>query len=230
MNQQLALAIQLNYQANLNNFCWGENTLLQQQLEQSIHGDGEKIIYLWGGPGYGKSHLLQGCCQTWKDHSRSMYLPLDILKEWGPESIEGLENQALLAIDNIDAIAADSQWEEALFHLYNQVRDNGETILLISSQYAPSASPIRLPDLRSRLSWGLVMQIKELSDDLKMITLQQQANKRGFHLPESVAFFLINRCARNMHDLQKVLNVLDDASLAAQRKITVPFVKSILGV
>lgn len=230
MNKQLALAIQLNYQASLDNFCWGENTLLKQQLEQTIQERGERLIYLWGTPGCGKSHLLQGCCQAYKDHSASVYLPLDILKEWGPDSIEGMANHALIVIDNIDAIAGISHWEEAIFHLYNQVRDKEKGILLISSQYAPLASPIQLPDLRSRLAWGLVIQLKELNDDLKISTLQLQAQKRGFNLPHGVALFLVNRCARNMHDLQQILDLLDEASLAAQRKITVPFVKSILGV
>lgn len=232
MNKQLALTIELNQQAYLNDFCWGANSLLKQHLEQSLQGKGERIIYIWGPPGNGKSHLLQGCCQALAipDSSTAIYLPLQLLKEWGPASIENLAEYPFIAIDDIDVIAGESPWEEALFHLYNQVRDNGQTFLLMSGQDAPTASTIQLPDLRSRLTGGLVLQLQELSDELKILTLQQQAHKRGFILSSQVAFFLINRCTRNMHDLQKILDQLDQASLIAQRKITLPFVKEVLSL
>ncbi|CDZ75949.1 hypothetical protein BN59_00211 [Legionella massiliensis] len=229
MNRQLALAIQLNDEATLADFCWGSNTLFQQELNASLAGVGGRLFFLWGTEGCGKSHLLQACCQL-ESNAPAIYLPLQVLKEWGPESIEGLEEQALIAIDDIDAIAADKAWEEALFHLFNRVRDNGKTLLLISSKQPLSSLAINLADLRSRLAWGLVVQLNELSDDLKIKTIQQHAHKRGFELPTSVGQFLINRCARNMHDLHRILDNLDTASLAAQRRITIPFVKSILDI
>lgn len=231
MNRQLALAIQLNDEATLADFCWGSNILLQQQLTMALQGKGERLFTIWGNPGCGKSHLLQACCQAMSmNAAATIYLPLKILKEWGPESIEGIAEQDLIAIDDIDAIANDTAWEEALFHLYNKVRDNGKTILLITTRQPLSASPIHLPDLRSRLAWSLVVQLNELEDDLKIKTLQQHASKRGFILSTSVGQFLLSRCARNMHDLHFILNQLDEASLAAQRKITIPFVKSILSI
>lgn len=227
MNRQLALAIQLNDEATLADFCWGTNTLLQQELRSSLLGEGERLFYLWGTAGCGKSHLLQACCQL-KSNASASYLPLTLLKEWGPESIADLDEQTLIAIDDIDAIANNPLWEEALFHLFNRVRDNGKTILLISSQQPLSSLNIKLADLKSRLAWGLVMQLNELSDDLKIKTIQQYAHKRGFELPATVGQFLLTRCARNMHDLHHILDYLDKASLAAQRRITVPFVKAIL--
>lgn len=229
MNRQLALAIQLNDEATLTDFCWGTNTLLQQELSSSLLGQGERLFYLWGTAGSGKSHLLQACCQLESKASTS-YLPLTLLKEWGPESIADLDEQALIAIDDIDAIANNSIWEEALFHLFNRVRDNGKTILLISSQHPLSSLNIKLADLKSRLAWGLVIQLHELNDDRKIKVIQQYAYKRGFELPATVGQFLLNRCARNMHDLHRILDYLDKASLAAQRRITVPFVKAILEI
>lgn len=231
MIQQLPLAVHLNLEATLTDFCWGSNTLLQQQLTHSLQQDGERFLYLWGETGCGKSHLLQGACHATGQHGRSCaYVPLKMLNEWGPESIEGLEEQALIAIDDIDTVAHNRAWEEALFHLYNRVRDNGKTILLIAGKQAPTACAIQLPDLRSRLAWGLIFQLHELNDELKIETLQQQAQKRGFHLPDNAAFFLINRCTRKMHALQQILDQLDHASLAAQRKITIPFIKSVLRI
>ncbi|MFV0820540.1 DnaA regulatory inactivator Hda [Legionella micdadei] len=229
MNRQLALAIQLNDEATLADFCWGSNPLLEQQIKNCLAGVGERLFYLWGNTGCGKTHLLQACCQAVSNAS-SIYLPLNILKEWGPECLDNLSEQTLITIDDIDAIATDKAWEEALFHLYNRVRDNGETILLISSRKSLPNLNIHLADLKSRLAWGLTVQLIDLDDDLKIKTIQQHANKRGFEIPTAVGQFLINRCSRNMHDLHHILDALDKASLAAQRKITIPFVKATLGI
>ncbi|MGQ3891495.1 DnaA regulatory inactivator Hda [Legionella sp. CNM-4043-24] len=231
INHQLALAIQLNQQATLNDFCWGENTLLQQQLDWSLQGRGEHFIYIWGERGVGKSHLLQGCCQALGTrHASAVYLPLTVLKEWGPDSLEGMDEQQLIALDDIDTIAGDKAWEEALFHLYNRVRDNGSSILIMAGQNAPAHTGIQLADLRSRLAWGLSIQLHELSDELKVQVLQQHARDRGFELADNVALFLINRCSRSMHALYDILDRLDEASLAAQRRITIPFVKTTLAL
>ncbi|PJD94602.1 MAG: DnaA regulatory inactivator Hda [Legionella sp.] len=228
MNKQLALAIQLNDEATLDNFNWHNNDLVKQQIDAMLSWRGEKILYLWGAYGSGKSHLLQGCCQALNGSQSAIYLPLRLLKEWGPQSIEGVEDQALVCIDDIESIAADKQWEEALFHLYNKVKDNEQTLLLISALNPPATSSIQLADLRSRLGWGLVMQLHELNDEEKINTLKALALERGFELPHNVGQFLINRCSRNMHDLCDLLDLLDKASLQAQRKITIPFIKHIL--
>lgn len=230
MNKQLALTIRLNDEATLLDFNWGNNKLLQQQLHNMLHHNEDRLLYLWGPSGSGKSHLLQACCQTTNSTQSAIYLPLNCLKEWGPQTIEGLEEQTLICIDDIDIIAKDSVWEESLFHLYNKIKDMEKSILIISGNQSPTTLPIQLADLRTRLSWGLVIQLMELSDEDKVNTLKLWALKRGFDLPESVGQFLLTRCSRNMHDLHNLLNRLDDASLAAQRKITIPFVKDTLKI
>jgi DnaA family protein len=228
MNKQLALAIQLNDEATLDNFNWHNNHLLKQQLDAMLTLNGEKILYLWGSHGSGTSHVLQGCCQAVTNTQSAIYLPLSLLKEWGPQCLEGLEEQTLICIDDIDTIAGDKAWEEALFHLYNKIKDSGQSLLVISGAHSPTTSPIQLADLRSRLSWGLVMQLHELTDEEKLNTLKVLSLQRGFDLTNSVGQFLINRCSRNMHDLHELLDLLDKASLQAHRKITIPFVKDIL--
>lgn len=228
MNQQLALAIQLNDEAKLADFCWGNNLLLQQKLHDLMENKEDRPLYLWGNSGSGKSYLLQACCQAKNNTQSAIYLPLNILREWGPQVIDGIEGQALICIDDIEAIAKDPAWEEALFHLYNRTYDQQQTTLIIAGRYPPTNLAISLADLRSRLSWGLVLQLYELEDEDKIKTLQLQANKRGLKLPTPVGQFLLNRCARNMHDLHVLLDALDNASLSAQRKITIPFVKQIL--
>lgn len=230
MNKQLALAIQLKDEATLADFNWDNNTLLQQQIQHMLSTKEDRLLFLWGPMGIGKSHILQGCCQAVHSNESAIYLPLRLLKDWGPETLEGLEDQALVCIDDIETIACDAAWEEALFHLYNRIKDKEQGLLIISGNQPPASLPLALADLRSRLGWGLVIQLNELSDEEKINTLKLHALKRGFYLPESVGQFLLNRCSRDMHDLQALLNRLDDASLAAQRKITIPFVKEILKI
>lgn len=230
MNKQLALAIKINDEASLADFNWENNGLLQQQLHNMLTLKEDRLLYLWGTKGSGKSYLLQACCQAINSTQSAIYLPLTLLKEWGPQAIEGLEDQALVCLDDINAIAHDPAWEEALFHLYNKIKDGEKGLLIISADQPPAKSPVKLADLRSRLGWGLVIQLNELSDEEKVNTLKLHASKRGFDLPDSVGHFLINRCSRNMHDLHQLLNRLDDASLEAHRKITIPFVKNILNI
>ena len=230
MNRQLALAIQLNDEATFSDFCWGQNKLIEKQLKQTLAGQDPHLVYLWGATGSGKSHLLQACCQASSPERTAIYLPLATLKEWGPGILEGLDNQSLLCIDDLDVIAGDRAWEEAIFHLFNRIKDNGSSSLIFAGTLAPRYMPISLPDLQSRLSWGLVAQILELTDEDKINTLYLHAKKRGFELPISVAQYLVNRLARNMHDLHALLNQLDEASLVAQRKVTIPFVKQWLNL
>lgn len=235
MNQQLAFAIQSYPKANLNDFIWTKNALLKQQIELTLSGKGERFLYLWGSPGCGKSHLLQGICQ-WAGQTisntsnRVLYLPLSILAKWGPASLEGIGPQDVITIDDLDTIAGQLPWERALFDLYNQIFDSDKGILIASSCVPPIASTIILNDLRSRLHWGLSMEVKAPDDQDKVMVLKNKAKQRGFSLEEHVAFYLIHRCGRNMNDLDDILNQLDQASLVAKRKVTIPFVKSVLNL
>ena len=227
MNNQLALAIQRHDEATFEDYCWGDNKQLKKELDATLSGTGERFIYLWGAPGSGKSHLLQACCQQLAPLKKSIYLPLDILKTWDPTSLGELEPHHLFCIDALDAIVSMPEWEEALFHLYNRIRDNtNEPLLIMANRSAPRHTNMTLPDLQSRLSSGLIMHIQPLSDADKAHTLSLAALRRGFELSSSAAQFLVHRSARNMHDLHLLLEKLDHASLVAQRKITIPFIKS----
>jgi DnaA-homolog protein len=228
MNHQLALAIQRNDEATFKDYCWGENIQLQKELYAALSNTGERFIYLWGAEGSGKSHLLQACCQYLGPQASSIYLPLDTLKTWDPTILREIEIHRLFCIDALDAVTGLPAWEEALFHLYNRIRDDEKSTLIIACRTSPRQANIALPDLQSRLNSGLVMHVEELNDTDKAETLSLEAHRRGFELPQSVAQYLVHRSARNMHDLHTLLDRLDHASLVAQRKITIPFIKTTL--
>jgi DnaA family protein len=157
-----------------------------------------------------------------------MYLPLAELKEIGPGMLEGVDQLPLVAIDDLQEVMGDADWEEALFHLYNRIRDR-QSHLLIGANTPPAQCGGKLPDLVSRLSWGITYQVETLSDEEKVQALILRARQRGFDLLDDVAVFIMNRGPRDMAGLCQILDQLDQASLKEKRKLTIPFVKSELG-
>ena len=230
IKQQLALAIPLNHELTFEEFSFYGNEWLKPAIQPLLNGEGHQFVYVWGEKGCGKSHFLQALCHAFDQKSTSIYLPLDILKPLGAEILDGLDTQDLICIDNIDIIAGDCVWEEAIFHLYNRIKDTGHTHLVISATHPAQQTALQLPDLKSRLTSGLTVMLKELDDEHKIQMLSSHAEKRGFELPSSVGQFILSRISRDMGELQSLIDKLDKASLQAKRKITIPFVKMVLGL
>jgi DnaA family protein len=229
---QLPLGVRLRDDATFKNFYPGSNAVALGYVERLCQADAgwtESLIYLWGGAGVGRSHLLQAAClQLEQLDQQAVYLPLAALVEHGPALLEGLEHCALVCLDDLDAVAGRADWEEALFHLFNRLRDAGQRLLL-SASAAPRELQLQLADLQSRLSQALVFQLRELAADDKLHALQLRASRRGLQLPDEVAAFILNRGSRSMNGLFELLEQLDQASLQAQRKLTIPFLKETLG-
>jgi DnaA family protein len=144
-----------------------------------------------------------------------------------PDVLDELEALALVCIDDIDAIAGDRSWETALFHLYNRIQTSGSR-LLVTGHLAPADLPLELADLHSRIAWGWIFQLQLLSDDDKKQALKLRARTRGFELPDDVNDYLLRYFPRDIHGLFALLDRLDTASVVAQRRLTIPFVKSVL--
>lgn len=236
IGSQLPLGVLLRDDATLESFypslCEGNQQALVS-VRQAARKKGEPFIYLWGTKGVGRSHLLQGAChEACSVGLSALYLPLSapFLKQQNTQTLQGLEQIDLICIDDIQTIAGNAEWEEAFFHFFNRLRDSGKTTLIVAADISPRGLPIQLPDLKSRLSWGVVFHLQPLPDDEKWIALQLRAKVRGIELNEEVGRFLLRRCGRNMSVLYQILDQLDNASLAAQRKITIPFVKAVLQV
>jgi len=230
MIQQLPLGIQLKAAARFSNFIAGPNDELLDQLRLAANGRGEPFFLIWGSTGSGKSHLLQAVCHQAAGQGRTaVYLSLRDHSNFQPELLDGWDAYDLVCLDDLDAIAGQRQWEEALFHLYNRSRERGSG-LVVSSNSAPGHLHLELPDLRSRLGWGLTYQLKSLDDQQRLQALQLRARQRGCEMPDETGRYLMRRLPRNMPALFDLLDQLDEASLVAQRKLTVPFVKSVLGL
>ena len=206
----------------------GGNDLVLQHLQNITSSKEGKGVYLWGQAGTGKSHLLQAvCAQASKALLNIAYIPLADFKSLSPQMLDGLEQLSLVCLDDIDSIAGNEEWEQAIFHLYNRLRDL-HTPLLITAGNSPKGSSIKLADLKSRLAWDHVFHLKVLEEKATLRALQKRANSRGFDLSEEVADYLFKRVARDMHSLFQLLDKLDQASLIAKKKLTIPFVKDLL--
>jgi DnaA family protein len=221
---QLPLGIGLRDSATFDSFLPERNELVLQALQD----DSEAMLYLWGPSGCGKTHLLQAVCHHAVTHNViPAYLPLADLATLSPAILEGMEQQAVIAIDDIQALAGLRDWEEALLHLYNRVRDAGHR-LVVSGAAAPHGLGLFLPDLITRLGWGPVFRLVPLDDAGKRRALQLRARRRGMVISKEVADYLLRRSPRDMNSLFTLLDRLDQASLAAQRKLTIPFVRELL--
>ena len=229
---QLPLGIRLRDDATFANFYPGANAAALGYVERMCETDAdwaENLIYLWGNPGIGRSHLLQAACLRMEQFGgRAVYLPMDMVAMYGPQLLDNLEQCDLVCIDGIDLVAGHPTWEEALFHLFNRLRDAGRRLLL-SASTPPREAPFKLQDLKSRLMLSLVFQLHALSDEDKLRALQLRASRRGMQLPDEVGRFILTRGSRSMSALFELLDKLDHASLQAQRKLTIPFLKQTLG-
>ena len=212
----------------------GQNASLLTQLRNSVVGLGEPVLYMWGESGSGRSHLLHALCSEVDERGESVaYIPLHHYQGMSLDIFENMEKVTLVCIDNVDAIAGDKKWEKALFDFYNRWLDNknsrpkGASLVLCASDL-PKLLGIKLDDLVSRFEWGACYHLSPLNDEEKLGALQLRAQLKGMKLPVDVGRFLLNRLSREMSTLLKTLDKLDNASLVAKRKLTIPFVKEVL--
>ena len=187
--------------------------------------EGGHGCWLWGAASTGKTHLLQAVCDRAGD--RSVYIPLSAFAAEGPAILDGLASRDLVCIDDIDSVATDAVWEQALFGLCNQVFD-ADGQLIVAAGMAPRECPIELPDLKSRLLKLPVFHVHSLDDEQRVAALQLRATHRGLELPGATARYLLQRSRRDMASLYALLDRLDLESLRAKRRLTVPFVRDVL--
>lgn len=222
---QYPFAFEIRKELLFSNFIdHGANAVLLHFLQQFAGGP-ERLCYLHGGPASGKTHLLQALCQ----HSENaVYLPLAQLQAYGPATLDGLETLDLLLLDDLQMVAGNAAWEQALFRLFNAVHA-GNGRLCFAADCGPLQLPLQLADLRSRLQLCVQFELKELDDAGKLALLRQQAAQRGMELKEEVAQYILQRSGRNLQELVAVVATLDTLSLSEQRRLTIPFVKAALG-
>jgi DnaA family protein len=222
--RQAALPLSLNRSPSFDNFIADGNEEALAALQQAIQLGQAGFLSLWGANGSGKSHLLQAACRAAAESDQTCaYVPLGQHINHGPACLSGLAHNRLLCIDELEQLVGHPPWQEALYNLYNAVQQGGG-LLIGASHRPPRDLPLALADLKSRLAWGTGYHLRPASDTTKSRILQRLALERGMQLPDDAVRYLLHHQSRDLHSLTQLLEQLDRASLAAQRRLTVRFI------
>jgi DnaA family protein len=224
MPAQLPLSLSIRPSVDFAGFIAGRNGEALSRLRSGS----DPFIFLWGTSGSGKSHLLQACChQSQAEQGRPAYLPFKSEHGLEPAMLEGLETFSLVCLDDLEVLAGKQDWELAIFNLFNQLRE-ADARLIVACDRPPAKLPLQLADLASRLAWGPCYQLFPLNDEERLELLMSSAERRGMTMSAEIASFLLQRIPRDIHFLTLLIDRLDQASLAAQRRLTIPFVREVL--
>jgi len=213
--RQLVLGIAPEATRDFTSFVTGENAELIAQLRalacgRSVtSGKPDAVLYLWGEAGCGRSHLLAA-----------------VEREAGKTGHTGnITNLPRLTFaDDVDRL--DDAAQIALFNRINEARESGGTVLAAGP--VPPAQLALREDLRTRLGWGLVYQVKPLSDEQRAVYLREEAARRGLRIGDEVIWYLLSHVRRDLPALVALMDHLDRYSLAAQRPLTLPLVRAAL--
>jgi len=224
---QLPLGLRLADRAVFDTFLPLENEELLAHLKSVAGGAATGTTWLAGAHASGKSHLLQASCALAPSSRRCGFFPLKQLLPLGPTALEGLPRLDLVCLDDVHLAAGNAEWERALFGLYRELEEGGGSLLAAAPE-APGLIRWELPDLGSRFTAADIHALRPLDEAGQRAALMLRAKVRGFELPEDVAQWLQRRYPRDMGTLYQLLDTLDSAALKAQRRLTVPFIRSVL--
>lgn len=231
---QLALPLHLGEQFSFANFHSDgneESVRLLSAGAPSAETDAwaTRVTYLWGARGTGKTHLLQAACREAAAQAQLVaYVSFDPqMAPANPAIFTGLGHYGLVCIDAMDASSPADEWQLAMIDLYHRLEEQGGRLVL--SGRCPVAELPCKADLRSRLSAGISLRLQQLSDEARTQVLQARASSRGFELNNEVAMFILRRFPRDMHALLRIVELLDRHSLADQRRVTIPYIRQLLG-
>ena len=224
---QLPLALRYPPDQRLENFIAAPPGAIAQ-LRVLAGAAGADWLYLVGAAGTGKTHLALALCAAAEQAGRrSAYLPLAAASGRLGDALDALEGNDVVALDGLEAIAGDRDDEIALFDFHNRARSAGLNVLYTARE-APETLALVLPDLRSRLSQNARLVLAPLDDAARADLLRDRAQRRGLVLEDAAIDWMLSRTDRNLARLVALLDRLDRESLAAQRRITVPFLRQVM--
>ena len=226
-SRQIPLQLEPGRLDRFEDFVPGPNQNVLTATRQLLDEPGGSL-FLWGPEGSGKSHLLNALCHAAREKGLgAFYIALQPLPDEAAAGLDGLQDLDLVCVDDLDSVVGKNMWEQALFRCFNEVRAASGR-LVVSSRLSLSSLQFNLPDLQSRLTWGLRMNLCLPDDEGKLQVLQQRARALGIELPRDVQRYLIKHSKRDMGSLLAMLERLKDAAFVAKRRITVPLAKEIL--
>jgi DnaA family protein len=225
---QLPLALRFPPDQRLDTFV-GAPDGAAAALAAVADGSAADWLFVSGPPGAGKTHLLLGTCARALDAGRRpAYLPLGAATGRVADAVQALDGMDVVAVDDLDAIAGRRDDEVALFDFHNRARAAGSRVVYAAGA-RPDALGLSLPDLRSRLGQCAGIALAPLDDEGRREVLRQRAQRRGLAVDDAALDWLMRRVGRDLGSLTQLFDRLDRAALAAQRRLTVPFLRDVLG-
>ena len=220
---QLPLNLNVDSENRFQNFLEFDN---ESEVVRELKGE-FSIVYLWGFAGSGRTHLLQAVSyEAYIKQESSIFLPLKEAGRYSPEILSGIEGVDVVCLDDIQAIAKDLPWEEAIFRLYNYSQETN-CKLVISADRAPQKLPMNLADLKSRLCSFPVFMLHSPDEKAQLEILRYRAKLRGVKLENDVLKFISKNMRRGLNEIIDLLDKLDTASKIEKRKITIPLIKKV---
>lgn len=185
---------------------------------QNRHG---QFIYVWGEQGAGKSHLLQAwIAQALEAGRNAVYIDAAA----SPLTESALDAE-YLAIDQIEKLNNEEQ--ALLFAIFNRFRNSGKGFLLLGSEFPPQRLILR-EDLRTRMAYCLVYEVKPLTDQEKTDALVSMAAARQLTVDKEIIQYLLNHWRRDMDSLIQMLDTLDNYAVMMGKRITLPLLRQLL--
>ncbi len=226
--QQLPLGVQLEVSSRFETFRAGSNLAAVEELCALRTGPRQPVLWIAGPAGAGKTHLLQATCVRLGDHGHPVaYVPLARTMAAGPALLANYERLDAVLLDDVDRVAGNAGWERALFSLHNELQEQGGRLVL-SALNLPARVPFGLADLASRFSAASQHVLKPLPEAEQGDALLGRAHALGLELPPETLAFLQRHAPRDFGALCRLLDRLDAASLATQRRLTIPLAKQVL--
>jgi len=177
-------------------------------------------IYLWGPSAVGKTHILIATIKKFLNLNKEV-IDLSFIDDNDTFDLGSID---LFFLDDIDR--ADGKIQNNLFNIFN-MSENENAAIFITGSLPPNQMSLR-PDLRTRISQCLVLNLKELEDEEKKDVLLKRSYFMGINLKLEIIDYLVKNYNRNMHELIKLIEKIDKESIIQKKRITIPFIKSFM--
>jgi len=225
--RQLPLKVRIPDRAVFGTYFPARNLQAVDHLSLIAGGHRNETTWVCGPQGVGKTHLLQAVCVAASESMQSGYYPLREMKSLGEGVLDNLPQFDCLCLDDLDSVTGHREWELELFRVLREMQERGAR-LVMSAVVPPALIQWSLPDLGSRCAASTIFQLRALDEDEQREALKLRAHVRGVELPDDTARWLQRRFPRDMRTLYELLDTLDEAALVAQRRLTVPFIRTVL--
>tara|TARA_B100001123_G_C14893057_1_gene860687 strand:+ start:41 stop:766 length:726 start_codon:yes stop_codon:yes gene_type:complete len=230
LTKQLNLDVKLDGSIRLENFivCPSTELILKVSEEFILRSEETKTLFLWGKKGVGKNYLLQGINQRFVEKNvNSLFISFKNNKYEDPKIFDGLEELEVIFVESLEDFPFSEDWEVSLFNLINACFATN-CQLLISANMPVKDLPINLPDLKSRLLAFPAFELPEINEEEKLTAMRESAERKGWVLEDKVLSYILTHASRNLSDLLKLLNDLDNFSLEKKRKVTTTLVRELI--